>query len=150
MMSFDVIFERLAPESRDVLAAARVEAIEAGNNFVGTEHLLLGLLNEDDSVVKQLFVALGVDPARISQDARAVLVPRHASQELSTNPPLTPHVALVLQLSAAEADQQRAVAIEPRHLVLGLIAARRGVAHDIFSSSTISLERARDYVANLR
>lgn len=148
-MSFNVIFERLTPASKDVLAAARAEAIEAGHPFVGVEHLLLGLLHEDDSEVTHLFAAMGVDPVRLSQEARAALVQRHANQDLSTNPPLTPDVSLVLQLSAAEADERRTGAIDPQHLVLGLIAARRGAVRDIFASSKISLEHARHCVVDL-
>ncbi len=143
-LPFSLIFEQLTPESKEALSAARAAALELGYNFLGPEHLLLGLLCDNESKAARFFAALGCDVVKLREGARAALLP---SQEAAWPPgakfPIAPHVATALQLAAAEAHQHQEVLIAPQYLALGLLRVSAGMSETIFSSFHIDLGVAR-------
>ena len=117
---------RLAPGAQNVLSLAQDEARRLNHSYLGTEHLLLGLVIDQDSLAGQVLAELGVDPQRVRQQVEAMV----GRDTCSTNggARLTPRSKNVLELAAREAKRRRDAAVAPEHLLLGLVQEGEGVA----------------------
>src|SRR5204863_209858 len=138
------MFERFTDRARNAVVLAQEEARRLDHNYIGTEHILLGLLRDPDSVAGRALVRLGV-----SLDAT-----RNAVEEIigrgGTAPeghiPFTPRAKKVLELSLREALQLGHNYIGTEHILLGLVREGDGVAAQILLRRAGSLERVREAV----
>jgi hypothetical protein len=120
------VFERFTDRSRRVLVLAQEEARLLGHSFIGSEHLLLGLIAEGQGVASQVFENLGISYAAVREAVEETI--GMAGSAPAGSPPFTPRAKKVLEFSLREALQLGDSDIGTEHLLLGLIREGEGVA----------------------
>jgi ATP-dependent Clp protease ATP-binding subunit ClpC len=141
------MFERFTERARRVVVHAQEEARDLNHSYIGTEHLLLGLMREPESVAARALQELD-----ISQDAareQVVEIVGRGSEPPSGHIPFTPRAKKVLELSLREALQLSHNYIGTEHILLGLIREGHGVAAKVLTSLGGELSRVRDKVIEL-
>src|SRR5579859_1861874 len=120
------MFERFTERARQVVVLAQEEARALKHNYIGTEHILLGLLREEEGVAAQVLTSLGVT----GEKARTMVLSRVGSgEEVSSGQiPFTPRAKKVLELALREALALGHTYIGTEHILLGLLQADDGVA----------------------
>jgi ATP-dependent Clp protease ATP-binding subunit ClpA len=121
------VLEQFTESAREVVVLAGDEARNSGQRNIGTEHLLLGLLDQDDGIAVQALGSLGVTADRVGDEIR-VQLPWLTGERVEGEVPFTPRVARVLELARRESQRLSHPMIGPEHLLLGLIAANNGLA----------------------
>jgi ATP-dependent Clp protease ATP-binding subunit ClpA len=140
------MFERFTDRARRVLVMAQEEAKALGHSFIGTEHLLLGLVAEGEGVGAKALAAVGVDLA----DLRArVLVAVPPGAGIDGPAPFTPRSKKVLELSLRQALQLGHNYIGTEHLLLGLLREREGVGAQVLIASGVRVEDVQAKVVEL-
>jgi ATP-dependent Clp protease ATP-binding subunit ClpC len=141
------MFERFTDRARRVLVLAQEEARLLNHSFIGTEHILLGLIRENDGVAARALLRCGIT---VEATRRAVEETVGAAGEPpSGSPPFTPRVKKVLELSLREALQLGHSYIGTEHLLLGLIREGDGVAVTIIQNLGADLGQLRQEVIAL-
>ncbi|MBO0714177.1 MAG: hypothetical protein J2O39_02385 [Acidimicrobiales bacterium] len=141
------MFERFTDRARRVLVLAQEEARLLNHNFIGTEHVLLGLLREGESIAADALRSLGVSLEAARSKVEQTIGPSGLGP--GDSPPFTPRAKKVLELSLREALQLDHDYIGPEHLLLGLIREGEGVASQVLVSLGSDLSRARQRVLEL-
>ena len=133
------------PRAQQVLALARKEADRFHHNYVGTEHLLLGLINLGQGVAVNVLQKMGLDLDTVRQavDEQVGLGPE---AKPSGNVPYTPRVKKVLALAGKEAKSLNHSYVGPEHILLGLLREGEGVAARVLKSLDIDVERCRNEI----
>lgn len=142
------MWQRFTERARKVVFFAQEEAQKFGEGYVSTEHLLLGLVRESDSVAARVLERLGVSLSRIRAEVEKQL-PRgdaRPTQDMT----LTPRAKRVIDLAYDEARNLNNNYIGTEHLLLGLIREGDGLAGRVLAKLGVELERARREVANLQ
>jgi ATP-dependent Clp protease ATP-binding subunit ClpC len=101
----DDMFERFTDRSRRVLVLAQEEARRLDHNFIGTEHILLGLIDESEGVAARTLASLGITREAVRDKVLEKVGPGPASSSAAGSPPFTPRAKKVLELSLREALQ---------------------------------------------
>ena len=140
-------FDRFTKRARRVLSLAQEEAQRLNHNYIGTEHLLLGLIREENGVAVRVLRELGVDPRQIRERVeRTVGRGQRASYgKLS----LTPRTKRVIELAVDEARRLGHHYIGTEHLLLGLVREGEGVAVDVLKGLGVSLDKVRSQTARV-
>ena len=132
--------ERFTQRARKVLTIAQEEAERLQHNYIGTEHLLLGLIKEDSGIAGRVLRELGARPERVSEMVeRMTGAGRRAGGKLE----LTPRTKQVLEFAVDEARKLNHSFIGTEHILLGLIRQGDGVAIDVLKQLTITADRIR-------
>jgi len=132
--------ERFTQRARRVLSLAHEEAERLHHNYIGTEHLLLGLIREEGGVAGRVLRELGLEPARVKEMIeRMTGIGRHAGGKID----LAPGTEHVLQLAVDEARQMGHHYIGTEHLLLGLIRHGEGVGLDVLRRLGVTPEQVR-------
>lgn len=135
------VFDRFTEGARRALAMAQESAKELGHNYVGTEHLLLGLLQEEDSPASRLLSQAGVEyPAALRQIERLV---GRGDYQFTDSFGYTPRTKKVIELSLYEAKSLNNNYIGTEHLLLALIRERESVAARILQDLGVDLAELR-------
>lgn len=137
---------RLNAHAQHVLTLAREEALAFNHSFIGTEHLLLGLLREHDGVAALALEKLGValDPVRAAVEQRM----GRGAQPVHDDIDYVPRVRKVLSLALDEAERQGSAYVRTEHILLGIVRDGGGVAADILDALGV-LGRVRAQVFEL-
>jgi ATP-dependent Clp protease ATP-binding subunit ClpC len=135
------MWQRFTERARRVVFFAQEEAARLGENYVGTEHLLLGLVRENDSVAARILDRLGVPLGRIRSDIERQVTRGHGN--LGQDMQLTPRAKRVIDLAYEEARQLNNNYIGTEHLLLGLIREGDGLAARVLVKLGADLERTR-------
>jgi len=141
------MFERFTDRARRVVVLAQEEARMLNHNYIGTEHILLALIREDEGVAAKALTALGISLAATRQAVEDII--GRGMQAPSGHIPFTPRSKKVLELSLREALQLGSDYIGTEHILLGLIREGDGVAAQVLVSSGVDLNRARQQVIQL-
>jgi ATP-dependent Clp protease ATP-binding subunit ClpA len=128
---------------RKVLAMSREEAQQLGHEYVGTEHILLGLVREDEATASTILQDLGVSRDNVRSLLLTVVV-RGRGQHTFPDLPYTSRAKKVLELAMAEARQIRHSYVGTEHLLLGLLAESKGIAAQVLMDLGCTLEKARE------
>ena len=120
------MFERFTDEARRVLVLAQEEARLLNHNFIGTEHILLGLIHQGDGVAAQALGSLGIRLEAVREAVEETIGPARTST--TGSPPFTPRAKKVLELSLRESLQLGHNYIGTEHILLGLVREGEGVA----------------------
>ena len=141
------VFERFTERARQVVVLAQDEARGLRHNYIGTEHLLLGLLREDEGVARRVLESLGIslDEAR----AQVVRIVGEGEAPPAHQIPFTPRAKKVLELSLREAIRLRHDYIGTEHILLGLVHENEGVAVRILLDFGVDDKRVREAVFEL-
>src|SRR5579859_4936604 len=141
------MFERFTDRARRVVVLAQEEARLLNHGFIGTEHLLLGLLREDEGVAARALASLHVELEAVRASVTEKVGP--AKRPSGGHIPFTPRAKRVLELSLREALQLGHDYIGTEHLLLGLIREGEGVAAQVLTELGADLNRVRQRVIGL-
>ncbi|MBO0729986.1 MAG: ATP-dependent Clp protease ATP-binding subunit [Acidimicrobiaceae bacterium] len=141
------MFERFTDRARRVLVLAQEEARLLNHNFIGTEHILLGLIHEGEGVAAKALESLGVTLDAVREKVEETIGP--AGSATTGSPPFTPRAKKVLELSLREALQLGHNYIGTEHMLLGLVREGEGVAAQVLVSLGADLSRVRQQVIQL-
>jgi ATP-dependent Clp protease ATP-binding subunit ClpA len=141
------MFERFTDRARRVVVLAQEEARMLNHNYIGTEHLLLGLAHEGEGVAARALAALKIDLAALRQQVEEII--GQGKEPPSGHIPFTPRAKKVLELSLREALQLGHDYIGTEHVLLGLIREGEGVAAQVLVRLGADLNRVRQQVLRL-
>ena len=141
------MFERFDQRARQAVDLAQEEARVLNHNYIGTEHILLGLIHEGDSVAAKVLESLGISPDGVRQQVEEVI--GQGQQAPSGYIPFTPRAKKVLEQSLREALQLGHGYIGTEHILLGLIREGDGVAAQVLVKLGADLNRVRQQVLQL-
>jgi ATP-dependent Clp protease ATP-binding subunit ClpC len=128
---------------RKVLAMAREEAARLHHEYVGTEHILLGLIREGEGVAAAVLQNLSVDLDEIQQKIEETVKKGKAAQATGPDLPYTSRAKKVLELAMAEARELNHSYVGTEHLLLGLLREEKGIAAQVLTDTGVNLEAAR-------
>src|SRR5579872_5856839 len=135
------MWQRFTERARRVVFFAQEEAMRLGDQYVSTEHLLLGLIRENDSVAAQVLDRLGVSLGRIRSEIERQVT--QGDRRPGSDMQLTPRAKRVIDLAYDEARQLNNNYIGTEHLLLGLIREGEGLAGRVLAKLGVDLERTR-------
>ena len=141
------MFERFTDRARRVVVLAQEEARMLNHNYIGTEHILLGLIHEGEGVAAKALESLGISLEAVRQQVEEII--GQGQQAPSGRIPFTPRAKRVLELSLKEARQQGRNYIGTEHILLGLIREGEGVAAQVLVRLGADLNRVRQQVIQL-
>jgi ATP-dependent Clp protease ATP-binding subunit ClpC len=141
------VFERFTDRARRVLVLAQEEARLLNHSFIGTEHILLGLMHEGDGVAAQALESLGISLEAVREKVGETIGMAGAAP--SGSPPFTPRAKKVLELSLREALQLGHSYIGTEHMLLGILREGEGVGATVLVSLGGGLGRVRQQVIQL-
>ena len=141
------MFQRFTDQARVVVVQAQEEARRLNNDYIGTEHLLLGLLREDDGLATQVLGSRGISLAAVRQQVEEII--GRGQRPSPGHMPFTPRAKTVLELSLREADERGHQHVGAGHILLGLLREGAGVAAQILVKLGADLERTRQQVTGL-
>lgn len=142
------MFDRFTDRARKVMGLARQEAQRFNHEYIGTEHILLGLIQEGSGVAANVLRNLDVDLEKIRREIEKIV---HSGPPMVTmgQLPFTPRAKKVLELSVEEATNLGHNYIGTEHLLLGLIRENEGVAAQVLMNLGLKLEEVREEVLEL-
>jgi ATP-dependent Clp protease ATP-binding subunit ClpC len=141
------MFERFTDRSRRVVVLAQEEARMLDHNYIGTEHILLGLLREGDGYAARTLESLGISLDAVRQQVEQII--GRGQQAPSGHVPFTPRAKKVLELSLRESLQLGHNYIGTEHILLGLLREGDGVAAQVLVRLGADLNRVRQQVIQL-
>jgi predicted nucleotide-binding protein len=141
------LFERFTDRARRVVVLAQEEARLLNHNYIGTEHILLGLIHEGEGVAAKALESLGISLEAVRNQVEEIIGQGGSSP--SGHIPFTPRAKKVLELSLREALQLGHNYIGTEHILLGLIREGEGVAAQVLTSRGAGLARVRAKVFEL-
>jgi ATP-dependent Clp protease ATP-binding subunit ClpC len=133
------------PRAQQVLALARKEADRFNHNYVGTEHLLLGLIKLGQGVAVSVLERMGLDLDSVRREVEKQ-VGTGPDQKVSGNIPYTPRVKKVLALANKEAKSLNHSYVGTEHILLGLLREGEGVAARVLQSLDVDIQRTRNEI----
>jgi ATP-dependent Clp protease ATP-binding subunit ClpC len=128
---------------RKVLAMAREEAARLHHEYVGTEHILLGLIREGEGVAAAVLQNLNVDLDDIQQKIEETVKKGKAAQATGPDLPYTSRAKKVLELAMGEARELNHSYVGTEHLLLGLLREEKGIAAQVLTDAGVNLDAAR-------
>jgi ATP-dependent Clp protease ATP-binding subunit ClpA len=138
------VFERFTDRARHVVVLAQEEARLLCHNYIGTEHILLGLLAEVDGIAARALRQLGVGLGGVRRDVEAII--GRGSETPASHIPFTPRAKKVLELSLRESLGLGHSYIGTEHILLGLVREGEGVAAQVLTARGVALDRVRHAV----
>jgi ATP-dependent Clp protease ATP-binding subunit ClpC len=139
------MFDRFTDRAKKVMSYARQEAQRLNHEYIGTEHILLGLIQEGSGVAANVLKNMSVDLEKIRQEVEKI-VKTGPSTVTMGQLPFTPRAKKVLELSMEEASSLSHNYIGTEHLLLGLIRESEGIAAQVLMNLSIKLEDVREEV----
>lgn len=141
-----MLFGRFTQRAQKVLMLAQEEARRLSHPYVGTEHILLGLIREGEGVAAKALAGLGIDAEKVRELVeKSIGKGEGAVQEMS----LTPRVKKVLELSVDEARRMGTNYVGTEHILLGLIREGEGVAAQVLGALGVEQEKVRQLVISM-
>ncbi|MBI4244127.1 MAG: ATP-dependent Clp protease ATP-binding subunit [Planctomycetes bacterium] len=140
------MFDRFTDRARKVMSIARQEAQRLNSDVIGTEHILLGVLQEGQSIAAKVLQSLGVNFKRIRQEIEKLAQPAATPTITLGQIPLSPRAKRVVELAGEIAQQLGQNAIATEHLLLGVLREGEGIAAQSLMNMDIKLEDIRDKV----
>ena len=140
-------FDKFTERARKVMTLAQEESRRFGHNYIGTEHLLLGLVGEGEGVASRVLANMGVDVSRVRTAVERIIGrgERAPTREVG----LTPRAKKVIELAVDEARRLDHQYIGTEHLLLGLVREGEGIAAGVLESLGVSLDRVRAQVVHV-
>src|SRR5579884_3314081 len=140
-------FDKFTERARKVLQLAQEEAQRFNHNYIGTEHLLLGLVREGEGVAAKVLANLGVDLNKVRSAVEFII--GRGDRTVTGDIGLTPRAKKVIELSVDEARRLNHHYIGTEHLLLGLVREGEGIAAGVLESLGVSLDKVRAQVIHV-
>lgn len=141
------MFDRFTDRARRVLVLAQDEARNMNHNYIGTEHLLLGLIVEEQGIAARALGTLGVSLGDVRREVTEIIA--HGTSPVTGTPPFTPRARKILELSLKEALQLGHNYIGTEHILLGLISEGEGVGALVLLKFGVGYEETREVILKL-
>ncbi len=141
------MFERFTERARKVVVLAQEEARHFNHNYIGTEHLLLGLLREDEGVAARALASLNVTLDEVREQVESIV--GYGEEGSGGQAPFTPRSKKVLELALREALQLGHNYIGTEHILLGLVRESEGVAARVLSNLDVDPDKVRREVVRM-
>ena len=138
-------FDRFDDRAKRVLALAQDEAIRFHHNYIGTEHLVLGLLREDQSVASRVLDSLSITLVK-ARTAVEFMIGRGQDETSPSEITLSPRTKKVIELAIDESKKLGHSHVSPAHLLLGVVREGEGIASGLIESFGVTLEQVRHQV----
>src|SRR5436309_10032622 len=138
-------FDRFNDRAKRVLALAQDEAIRFNHNYIGVEHLLLGLIREGEGVAARVLNSVGVDLAK-ARTSVEFIIGRGDSATAPSEITLSPRTKKVIELAIDEARKLGHSHVGTEHLLLGVVREGQSIGAGILQSLGVSLEHVRHQV----
>jgi len=138
------VFERFTDQAQRVVVAAQDEARKLNHDFIGTEHILLGLTREEQGAAASALQSLGISLEAVRQQVEQII--GRGQQAPSGHIPFTPRAKKVLEFSLRESQQLRHEHIGAEHILLGLIREGEGIAAQVLARLGADLNRVRQVI----
>tara|TARA_B100000686_G_scaffold99240_1_gene106340 strand:- start:301 stop:2826 length:2526 start_codon:yes stop_codon:yes gene_type:complete len=135
-------FEKFSERARRVLSLAQEEAQHFNHNYIGTEHVLLGLVREPEGVGTRVLISMDIDLSKVRSAVEFII--GRGEKPTTGDVGLTPRAKKVIELAVDEARQMSHQYIGTEHLLIGLLREGEGVAAGVLESLGVSLEKSRD------
>lgn len=139
------MYERFTDRARKIMRLANREAQRHKHGYLGTEHILLGLLKEGSGVAVHVIKGFGVDPARIAAEVDRLILCGTSLPE-SDRPPPTPRAKKVIEYAMEEARDLNHNYVGSEHILLGLLREQESPAAQVLMNFGLTLEEARSKV----
>jgi hypothetical protein len=143
----DLMFRRFSPRAREVIISAQQEARALHHNYIGTEHVLLGLLRDREGVAGRALHVLGISPETVREQILDII--GEGKQEPAGHIPFTPRTKKVLELAVREAVHLGHLYVGTEHILLGLVREGDGVGWHVLSRLGVTVPKLRDQVLEL-
>src|ERR1700733_181792 len=143
------MFERFTDRARRVVVQAQIEARELQHNYIGTEHILLGLISLDEGLAVHVLRSLNVDTRALAEQVRDQVGRGKSTPHPGQHIPFTPRAKKTLELSLREALQLKHDYIGTEHLLLGILHEGEGTAAEVLIARGVDLDTARAQVWKL-
>src|SRR5688572_9144651 len=140
------MFEKFTERARKVMGLARQEAQRLNSEFIGTEHILLGIIQEGGGVAAKVLKNLQVDLKRIRQEIEKLITPSTSPTVTLGQLPFSPRAKRVIELASEAASQLGHDVIGTEHLLLGLLKENEGIAAQVLTNLGLKLDEVRDMV----
>jgi ATP-dependent Clp protease ATP-binding subunit ClpA len=140
-----MLYDRFTDRARKTLAYARQEAQRFNHDYIGTEHILLGLIREDSSAAASVLRNLDLDVRKIRLEVEGMMQSSPESQRIG-QPPFTPRAKKVIEFSLEEARALGHNYIGTEHILLGLLRESEGVAAHVLMNLGLKIEGVREEV----
>jgi ATP-dependent Clp protease ATP-binding subunit ClpA len=138
-------FDHFNDRAKRILALAQDEAIRFNHNYIGTEHLLLGLIREGEGVAARALDALNVDLSKV-RTAVEFIIGRGPATTSPSEITMSPRTKRVLELAVDEARKLGHSTVGSEHLLLGLVREGEGIASGVLESLGVSMEKLRHQI----
>ncbi len=135
-------FEKFSERARKVLSLSQEEALRFNHNYIGTEHILLGLVRETEGVAARVLSNLGIELSKV-RSAVEFIIGRGEKPVSGENIGLTPRAKRVIELAVDEARRMSHHYIGTEHLLIGLMREGEGVAAGVLESLGVTLDKVR-------
>ena len=142
------MFNRFTERARRVILLAKEEAKRFNHDYIGTEHLLLGLIREGEGVAAAVLMSLGLDPTKIRMETERLVQPGSGGN-ISGDIPFTPKAKKAIELAMEAARQFGHNYIGTEHLLLGLIKEGEGVASEVLINLGLDADKVKDEVMQI-
>ncbi len=142
------MFNRFTERARKVILLAKEEAKRFNHDYIGTEHILLGLIREGEGVAAAVLVGVGLDPEKIRMEIEKVVQPGPTTV-VSGDIPFNPKAKKAIELAMDEAESMGHNYIGTEHILLGLIREGEGVAAQVLINLGLDLDKVRNEVMQL-
>src|SRR5438046_1840392 len=138
------MFERFTERARQVVVLAQEEARTLKHNYIGTEHILLGLLREEEGLAARVLESLDITVERVR--SQVVRIVGSGEEVTAGHIPFTPRAKKILELSLREALSLGHNYVGTEHILLGLVRENEGVATRVLLSRDVTADKVRDWV----
>ncbi len=137
-----------SPKVKEIISYSREEALRLGNDFIGTEHLLLGLIREGDGLAVRVLQTLQVDLYDLRKELEVAIKDKGAKPAANINSlPLTKQAEKVIRITVLEAKALKSATVETEHLALSILKNKENVATQILQQYEVDYDRFKNELA---
>src|SRR5215203_1396872 len=134
-----------SPKVKEIISYSREEALRLGNDFIGTEHLLLGLIREGEGLAVQVLQAMQVDLFDLRKELEIAIKDKNSRPVANINSlPLTKQAEKVIRITVLEAKSLKSPTVETEHLMLSILKNKENVATQILNQYDVDYDLFRN------
>ncbi|HEY0299482.1 MAG TPA: Clp protease N-terminal domain-containing protein, partial [Arachidicoccus sp.] len=140
-----------SPQVKEIITFSREEALRLGNDFIGTEHLLLGLIREGDNAAIRILKQLNVDLYELRKEVELAVKDKTGKNIGDINSlPLTKQAEKVIRITVLESKALKSAQIETEHLMLSILKNKENIATQILNQFDVDYELFRNEIGIVR
>jgi ATP-dependent Clp protease ATP-binding subunit ClpC len=140
-----------SPKVKEIISYSREEALRLGNDFIGTEHLLLGLIREGDGLALKVLQSIQVDLFELRKELELAIKDKNNKPLANINSlPLTKQAEKVIRITVLEAKALKSATVETEHLMLSILKNKENVATQILNHYEVDYERFKNQLSILQ